>query len=187
MLFVIYMVITSSENRRLWDEYVTPLPFELFIKDSEYSHGSVRDQLVHIISVDEVWFSELRGNPPLEPLPPSDVDDREAIRAHWDHVEQGMREYLADLRDDILFRKTDSGTRGGSRSSCLAGAAARDQSRHRSPRPAPPPASRPGSKNNFPGFHILRLRSSEIGLKFLSSEVMIFNWSVNLSRIYARG
>lgn len=93
------------ENRRLWDEYVTPLPFDLFIKDSEYSHGSVRDQLVHIISVDEVWFSELRGHPPLEPLPPSDVDDREAIRAYWDHVEQGMREYLADLRNELLFQK----------------------------------------------------------------------------------
>ncbi|NTW07939.1 MAG: hypothetical protein HGA28_00025 [Anaerolineaceae bacterium] len=94
-----------TENLRLWVEYVTLLPFELFIKDSEYSHGSVRDQLVHLISVDEIWFSEIRGVPSLEPLPPSDVDDREVIRTHWSRVEKGMQEYLVNLRDDNLFEK----------------------------------------------------------------------------------
>lgn len=94
-----------SENHRLWDEYVTPLTFKSYKRDSKYSHGSVRDQLVHLISVDEILFSELRGILPVEPLPPTEVDDREAIRAQWDRVEQGMREYLTNLRDDILFEK----------------------------------------------------------------------------------
>jgi uncharacterized damage-inducible protein DinB len=31
--------------------------------------------------------------------------DRESIRAHWDNVEQNMRNYLAELRDDMLFDK----------------------------------------------------------------------------------
>jgi uncharacterized damage-inducible protein DinB len=91
------------ENRRLWNEYVTPLPYELFIKDFQYSQGSVRDQLFHLVSVDEAWFSELQGVLPSEPLPLSDVDDRQVIRAYWDRIEQGMREYLAGLQDDILF------------------------------------------------------------------------------------
>jgi uncharacterized damage-inducible protein DinB len=31
--------------------------------------------------------------------------DLESIRAHWDHVEQKMRDYLTELRDDMLSTK----------------------------------------------------------------------------------
>jgi uncharacterized damage-inducible protein DinB len=40
-----------------------------------------------------------------EDLNPADFHDRESIRAHWDDVEQTMRDYLAALRDDMLFDK----------------------------------------------------------------------------------
>jgi uncharacterized damage-inducible protein DinB len=54
------------------------------------------------MNVDEGWFSELRGAEPPESFPPANVDDRELIRARWDSIEQGMRGYLAELRDDML-------------------------------------------------------------------------------------
>ena len=92
-----------SQNRKIWERYVTPLPHEQFIQPAGYSHGSVRDQIIHLMSVDEVWFSELRGVEPSEPFPSATVDDRKLIRAHWDGVEQSMCEYLAELRDDMLF------------------------------------------------------------------------------------
>jgi uncharacterized damage-inducible protein DinB len=94
-----------NENRKIWDSYVTQLTHEQFTQDVKYSHGSVRDQIVHLMDVDEVWFCELRGVEPSEPLPPANVDDRKIIRAHWDSVEQSMREYLAALRDEMLFEK----------------------------------------------------------------------------------
>jgi uncharacterized damage-inducible protein DinB len=94
-----------SENRRLWDEFIAPLSMESFISDSRYSHGSVRGQLIHLMDVDDIWFSQLRDVASLEPLPPSDVDDRQQIRAHWDRIEQGVREYLVELRDEMLFEK----------------------------------------------------------------------------------
>jgi uncharacterized damage-inducible protein DinB len=84
---------------------VAPLSQEQFTQEADYSHGSVRNQIVHLLSVDDVWFSELRDVEPLEPLPPADLDDRQIIRAYWDSVEQRMREYLAQLRDDMLFEK----------------------------------------------------------------------------------
>jgi uncharacterized damage-inducible protein DinB len=93
-----------SENRKLWDQ-VAQLSPEQFTGPAAYSHGSVRDQLIHLIDVDEVWFSELQGVEPSEPLPPASGDDRERIRAHWDRVEQGVRGYLAALRDDMLFTR----------------------------------------------------------------------------------
>jgi uncharacterized damage-inducible protein DinB len=94
-----------TENRKIWDSYVTQLSDEQFIQDVAYSHGSVRDQIVHLMSVDEVWFDELRGVEPSEPFPPASLDDRASIRAHWDSVEQNMRDYLAELQDDMLFDK----------------------------------------------------------------------------------
>jgi uncharacterized damage-inducible protein DinB len=94
-----------TENRKMWDSYIMPLSYEQFTQAVDYSHGSVRDQIIHLMSVDAVWFSELRGVEPSEPSPPATFDDRKLIRVHWDNVEQRMRDYLAELRDDMLFDK----------------------------------------------------------------------------------
>lgn len=92
-----------AENHKIWDRYVSQLSDEQFTQPVAYSHGSVRDQIVHLISVDEAWFSDLRGR-----VPPSinlaDLD-RQSLRAYWDTVEQMMRGYLATLRDDMLSDK----------------------------------------------------------------------------------
>jgi uncharacterized damage-inducible protein DinB len=93
------------ENRKIWDEYVMPLSQEQFTQETNYSRGSVRDQLVHLMSVDDTWFSGLRCVEIPEPLNPANFDDRVILRAHWDNVEQNMRDYLAKLRDDMLFEK----------------------------------------------------------------------------------
>jgi uncharacterized damage-inducible protein DinB len=94
-----------AENRRLWDDYVIQLTGDQFTQPSSYSHGSVRDQIVHLMSVDDAWFSGLRGVELPEPLDPATVDDRQLTRAHWDEVERRMRDYLATLRDDMLPEK----------------------------------------------------------------------------------
>jgi len=94
-----------AENRKVW-EHVALLTFEQFNQPIGYSRGSIREQLVHLIDAEDVWFSELRGAQPSEPLPETtDVDDREAIRALWDTVERNTRAYLANLEDDFLFTK----------------------------------------------------------------------------------
>jgi uncharacterized damage-inducible protein DinB len=92
-----------AQNRKLWDSCVSQLSDEQFAQNVAYSHGSVRDQIVHLMSADDVWFSELRGVTPSEPLPSTNLDDRNIIRARWDSIEQRMRQYLAELRDEMLF------------------------------------------------------------------------------------
>ena len=59
-----------AENRKIWDTYITPLSYEQFTQNVDYSHGSVRDQIVHLMSVDEAWFSGLRGVEFPEPFNP---------------------------------------------------------------------------------------------------------------------
>lgn len=92
-----------SENRKIWDGFVTQLSYKQFTQPVDYSLGSVRDHIIHLMNVDDSWFSELRGVEPLEPLPATNVDDRTNIRARWDEVERSMREYLSELQDDSLF------------------------------------------------------------------------------------
>lgn len=94
-----------AENRKVW-EHVASLTFEQFTQKVDYSRGSIRRQLVHLIDAEDVWISELRGAQPSEPLPETtDVDDRDAIRKLWDVVEQNTRAYLANLQDEQLFSK----------------------------------------------------------------------------------
>src|ERR1044071_5690931 len=89
-----------AENRKIWDS-VTHLSHEQFTQYVDYSYGSVRDQIVHLMSCDEMWFSELRGVEPPEPFPTADFDDRNSILSRWVHIEQSMRDYLAELQDDM--------------------------------------------------------------------------------------
>ena len=93
-----------AENRKVWD-YAIQLSHEQFVQSVGYSYGSVREQMLHLMSAEEVWFCELRGVPASEPVPPADFDDRELIRTKWDGIEQDIRDYLAGLRDEDLFDK----------------------------------------------------------------------------------
>src|SRR5688572_9337248 len=88
-----------AENRKIWN-HVASLPQEQFTQVVGYSHGSVRDQVIHFMDCEDTWFSELQS---IEPRPLMESDAREIIRAQWDKVEQRIRDYLAKLQDDILF------------------------------------------------------------------------------------
>lgn len=94
-----------AQNRELWDRYVLQLSDEQFTQPIGYSHGSVRDQMVHLMDVDEVWFRDLSGSQIEEQLDPADTSDRAKIRAHWDKVEGMMRDYLANLSAERLSSK----------------------------------------------------------------------------------
>lgn len=93
-----------SENHKIW-EYVTRLSYVQFVQAVNYSHGSVRNQVVHLLSVDEAWFGELRGIEPPEPYQPASFDDREVLCERWKNVEQDMFDYLAQLQDDMLWKR----------------------------------------------------------------------------------
>ncbi|MFN2195287.1 MAG: DinB family protein [Anaerolineales bacterium] len=91
-----------AENRSLWEDYLTQLSDEQFTQPVGYSHGSLRNQVVHLMSVDDTWFSGLRGLNIPEPLDPAAFADRAAIRARWDTIEAAMRAYLEALSDETL-------------------------------------------------------------------------------------
>lgn len=93
-----------TENRKIWNLVLQLTPVQ-FTQPVSYSRGSIRDQVIHLMDCDDTWFSELQGVTPSEPVPPTEVDDRQIIRAHWDSIERSMRDYLAGLHDDMLFER----------------------------------------------------------------------------------
>lgn len=93
-----------AENRTAWDGYVAPLSDEDFTREAAYSHGSVHNQVVHLMSVDEAWFSDL-GAVSLPDGPDPDTLDRAGIRARWDEIERQQRAWLAGLTDEALAAK----------------------------------------------------------------------------------
>lgn len=91
-----------TTNRRLWETSVMTLTDEQFNQPLDYSVGSICNQCVHLMSVDERWFSGLRGVAVPDFLDPEDFPTREKIRDHWDRVEVDMKSYLDPLTDDQL-------------------------------------------------------------------------------------
>ena len=89
-------------NRRIWERCIVGLTDEQFLRENSYSIGSVRDQTVHMMSVDDRWFCGLRREALPDFLNPLDYPDRERVRHEWDAVEGRMREYLAGLTDGDL-------------------------------------------------------------------------------------
>ena len=98
-----------AENRKLWDSYLPSLSDEQFTQHVDYSIGSVRNQMVHLMSCDNYWFSALIRAEFPDMFNPADFKDREAIRSKWDKIEQSQREYLASLTDDILMERPFTG------------------------------------------------------------------------------
>ncbi len=89
-------------NRKLWDTSIVPLTDEQFLQPLDYSIGSIRNQVVHLMDIEEGWFGGLRepaaGRAPFKN--PEAWPTREKIRADWDVVEADIRTYLAGLTDE---------------------------------------------------------------------------------------
>ncbi|GAB4569454.1 MAG: hypothetical protein Kow0077_02010 [Anaerolineae bacterium] len=89
-------------NRKLWDTCITPLSDAQFTQDVGYSVGSIRNQLVHLMSVEERWFAGLRGVELPDHANLEHYPDRATLRAKWDAVEAEIQAYLEALDDTEL-------------------------------------------------------------------------------------
>jgi uncharacterized damage-inducible protein DinB len=89
-------------NRRIWDECVMALTDDQYQQALTYSVGSIRNQCVHLMNVDERWFSGLHGEQVPDWYGADVYNNRDELRAKWDAVETLMRDYLNCLTDADL-------------------------------------------------------------------------------------
>ena len=89
-------------NARILDtaDQLTPEQFTT----SGDGFDSVRDTLVHTVSVQWLWLERWRETSPRELWDPADFADIAALRTRWEEVEAATSEYVATLREPDLAR-----------------------------------------------------------------------------------
>ena len=96
-----------AANHYLWDHCIAGLTGEEFRRKLPYSLGSVRNQAVHMLNVEDRWFSALRGLSVPGFINPVHLGSQAVVRARWDDVENSMRDYLGGLSEGELARSLD--------------------------------------------------------------------------------
>lgn len=96
-----------AANRRLWEQCVVGLTPEQFRRKVSFSLGSVRHQVVHMMNMDDRWFSALRQVKVPGILNPVYFGAQAKVRKQWDEVEAIMRAYLERLDEAELQRPID--------------------------------------------------------------------------------
>ena len=106
-----------AAHRRLWDS-ITYLTDAQFVQDVDYSIGSVRNHMVHLINVDSRWLARLQHAPVPDRLMNDDFTTVEATRRKWAAVEAAVLSYAAAVSDADLNELIhyDMPSRGGARS-----------------------------------------------------------------------
>lgn len=91
--------------RKVWDS-IMHLTDEQFLQEIDYSHGSVRNQIVHVAVVDARWLKGLQEYPEARAfnLNPLDYPTREATRIVWDTTTAEITDYVSLLDDSDLER-----------------------------------------------------------------------------------
>lgn len=91
-----------TRNREIWDNCVTKLTLEQFKHKIDYSIGSIRNQCVHLLNVDERWFAGFHGDEIPGWYMANRFKDFGSVRKKWDKVETYMRKFLETLNDAML-------------------------------------------------------------------------------------
>ncbi len=99
-----HMEYNDALNRRLW-ESIMQLSDEQFVTEIDYSHGSIRNQMVHLAGVDGRWLRGLKELPNPRSFRPDAAlyPTRQSAYELWDEVAQDLRHYVVTLDEDSLL------------------------------------------------------------------------------------
>ena len=88
---------------RVWDSVET-LSDDDFTQVLDYSMGSVRDQMVHLASVDAAWLKGLLGmeNAYQFTYDPADYTTPASARALWESTVKDVAAYVEGLDEDTI-------------------------------------------------------------------------------------
>lgn len=81
---------------------VQELTPQQFVAETDYSLGSLRNQLLHVIEVDNRWLARLQYLPLPDFLHESDFPDQATLRPTWDSIRKDVLAYTHALADNDL-------------------------------------------------------------------------------------
>jgi uncharacterized damage-inducible protein DinB len=97
-------------HRRTWDS-IDSLSRAQFQREVNYSHGSLRNLMLHIASVDRRWLYGLKELPDIGHLKPEEVPTRESVHIVFDAVMKDVTGYVAGLTEAAI-EQTPAGLPG---------------------------------------------------------------------------
>jgi uncharacterized damage-inducible protein DinB len=86
---------------KVWD-CVLKLSDAQFTEELEYSRGSIRNQIVHMMSAARRWIIRVNGGEIVPHLAFEDYPTRAAIKAKWDELRAEALDYINDLSEADL-------------------------------------------------------------------------------------
>jgi uncharacterized damage-inducible protein DinB len=81
---------------RVWQS-ILQLSDDQFISDLKYSSGSIRDQVLHLISGQQRWVDRMNGDEPSAYLNNEEFVTKKAVRKIWDQSKKEFLGYLNSL------------------------------------------------------------------------------------------
>lgn len=88
---------------RIWESLET-LPEAQYHQPTDYSRGSLHEQMFHAVATDRAWLRGIQGHPRKPRLDPADYPDRRAVRTLFDSVRVDMQAYIDSLTEAELER-----------------------------------------------------------------------------------
>ncbi len=91
--------------RRIW-ESIYALSEETFTQELGYSHGSIRNQMVHVAATQSRWLRAVQQDAAARSFRPQPADYRtkEEALAFWEKTSADLAGYVAELSDGDLER-----------------------------------------------------------------------------------
>lgn len=86
---------------RVWD-CISQLSDEQFVEEIDYSTGSIRNLVVHLMSGNRNWMSRLQGSEMPTRLVFEDFDTPSTTKAKWDELRKEFLNYLVSLNQEQL-------------------------------------------------------------------------------------
>ncbi len=88
---------------RIWD-CIKHLTDEQFVQEVDYSIGSVRNHMLHVLEIDQRWVARLQDHVLPEYLSLDEYVTRNAVRSEWDKTVEYVIKYINKVDEDELAR-----------------------------------------------------------------------------------
>jgi len=89
---------------KVWD-CVMQLTDKQFAEELDYSRGSIRNQVIHIMSTTQRWIIRTNGGTMPPRLSSDDFPTRASVKTKWDELRTDALDYLSTLDESDLGTK----------------------------------------------------------------------------------
>lgn len=102
----------SWANARILNAAANLAP-EQFLSPASFSHGGLRETLVHTLFAEWIWRRRWEGISPTEWLAPADFPTLNSLRERWHTEDKALMSFVENLDDADLDRTISYETTGG--------------------------------------------------------------------------